>query len=411
MVWLNPHSDPSAAASDLGHAMTARATRDERARQGFVTAARAHMYGSIARALKTTYECKVKPAFRARKRLDPKTDLEVHRALKQETVFKFYSRYRNIVQGLVYRSVIPGIERDLPALIARAKALSQDTTRAEGTLTLNPRLKVPRYTGGLDVHLMPGNYHTDHVADDVAQGAIYEHGWLVFIRGIIGHLDGITDGISKYVRARYPDFRPARILDLGCTTGIHTLPWKATFPEADVHGVDVAAPCLRFGHARAQSRGIAVHYHQMDGSATTFPDASFDLVTSCMVLHEMPMDRVRALLQDARRLLRPGGLMLHYELPPSTYMDPYSDFFLNWDSCYNKEPFYRAFRAADPMKECRDAGFARGDYVQFVVPSTHHFGADAPAAVLNQTAADTPTLLQKYLGGVRWFCFGAWRSA
>lgn len=409
MVWLNPHADPSAAAGDLGHDMTARTTRDERARQGFVTAARAHMYGTIAKSLKTTYEHKVKPAFRARTRRDPKTDLEVHRAIKHETVFKFYSRYRNAVQGLVYRSVIPPIERDLPALIARAQTLSQDTTRAAGTLTLDPMFAVPRYAGGLDVHLMPGNYHTDHVADDVAQGAIYEHGWLVFIRGIIGRLDAITHGVSRFVRARYPGFRPRKILDLGCTTGIHTLPWQETFPEAEVHGVDVAAPCLRFGHARAQSLGMPIHFHQMDGSATTFPDASFDLVTSCMVLHEMPIARVRALFKETRRLLRPGGLMLHYELPPSKYMDPYSDFFLNWDSYYNKEPFYRAFRAADPVKECRTAGFAKDDYVQFVVPSTRHFGDDAPTQVLHQSPADTPALLQKYLGGVRWFCFGAWR--
>ena len=409
MVWLNPHSDASAATVGLGHDMTARTTRDERSRQGFVTTARAHMYGPIARAMKTTYERKVKPALTAKARREPKSDLEVHRAIKHETVFKFYSRYRNAVQGLVYRSVIPPIERDLPDLIARAKSLAQDTTRAAGTLTLNPKFQVPPYTGGLDVHLMPGNYHTDHVADDVAQGAIYEHGWVVFIRSIIGRIDAITNGVSRFVHARYPDFRPRKILDLGCTTGIHTLPWKETFPDAEVHGADVAAPCLRFGHARAQSLGVPIHFHQMDGSATTFADASFDLVTSCMVLHEMPLARVRALLKEARRLLRPGGLMLHYELPPSKYMDPYSDFFLNWDSYYNKEPFYRAFRGADPMKEVRAAGFDKDDYVQFVVPSTRHFGEHAPTEALHQSTDDTPALLQKYLGGVRWFCFGAWR--
>ena len=409
MTWLNPHSDPTAATRGLGHDMAAQFTRDDLSRQGFVTAARAHMYGVLAPAMKATYQRKIEPEFRRARKRSPKTEFEIHRALKHETIFKFYSRFRNSAQGLVYRSVIPGVERDLTNLIARAQRLTQDTSQAQGTLSLARDFTVPSYTKALDVHLMPGNYHTEHVRDDVAQGAIYEQGWLVFIRGLIGRIDAITDGVSKFVHERYPEFRPRAILDMGCTTGIHTLPWKETFPDSDVHGIDVAAPCLRFGHARAQSRGVSVDFHQMDASATTFPDQSFDLVASCMVLHEMPMNRVRALLKEARRLLRPGGLMLHYELPPAKAMDAYGNFFLNWDSYYNKEPFYRTFRAADPELECRVAGFQPRSFIQMVVPSTHHFGADARMQVLHQVAADTPALLKRFAGGIRWYCFGAWR--
>ena len=50
-----------------------------------------------------------------------------------------------------------------------------------------------------------------------------------------------------------PEFKPASILDCGCTVGHNTLPWAETFPEAQVTAIDVAAPVLRYAHARAES--------------------------------------------------------------------------------------------------------------------------------------------------------------
>ena len=35
------------------------------------------------------------------------------------------------------------------------------------------------------------------------------------------------------------------ILDLGCTVGHSTLAWKERYPDAEVHGIDVGAPCVR----------------------------------------------------------------------------------------------------------------------------------------------------------------------
>ena len=48
--------------------------------------------------------------------------------------------------------------------------------------------------------------------------------------------------------------------------------------------------------------------------------------------------------------------MVHMELPPDSQTDPYYSFYLNWDSYYNNEPYYAAYRALDLRKEVVGAG-------------------------------------------------------
>ena len=81
---------------------------------------------------------------------------------------------------------------------------------------------------------------------DFVKGAVYDNGLSVFAMGLLGpNMDDITQSVSTFFAARYPDFKPKRILDLGCTIGHSTLAWKDRYPDAEVHGIDVAAPCVR----------------------------------------------------------------------------------------------------------------------------------------------------------------------
>jgi SAM-dependent methyltransferase len=52
---------------------------------------------------------------------------------------------------------------------------------------------------------------------------------------------------------------------------------------------------------------LGVRYHAPQALPTPFPDASFDLVTITQVLQYPDPDGVRAIHQEAARLLRPGG--------------------------------------------------------------------------------------------------------
>ena len=273
----------------------------------------------------------VEPAVVKRMGRKPQDGPEVHRAIKSNEYFKFYSSMRVTAQDMVWQSVLPVLEKQSPALQKKAAELTK--SRQLGSLQLTENFPIPRSVSAIDVHLMPGNYHQEFGADDLAAGALYDNGLAVFSFGLMGqNLDDIGQSIAGFIRLKYPDFHPKRILDMGCTIGHNTGAWKDQFPDAEVHGIDVAAPCLRYGHARAQAQNRSIHFHQMNAGHMDFPDGSFDVIFSSMFLHEVPRKDISRIFAEAHRLLRPGGLMLHMELPPNSQLSPYESFYLDWDS-------------------------------------------------------------------------------
>jgi ubiquinone/menaquinone biosynthesis C-methylase UbiE len=219
--------------------------------------------------------------------------------------------------------------------------------------------------------------------------------------------------MARYISRKFPDFKPQRILDLGCTIGHNTLPWKEAYPDAEVIGADVVAGCLRYGSARAVSRGVDVEFRQMNAESIAFPDASVDVVFTSMFLHELSLKSIGRVFAEIRRVLRPGGLMLHMELPPNTQMGAFEGFYLDWDCYYNAEPFYKAFRDQEPRDLCRKAGFRDDHYLQFVVPSVWNHGEAAVETAITAEGhqVNKATTGRLSHGGIEWFGFGAWREA
>jgi ubiquinone/menaquinone biosynthesis C-methylase UbiE len=394
----------------LEHDLKPALTPDEVARGRFVSGLRSLILNEMAGDLRHAFEERAEPAFRAEHGRAPVGSDEVHAAIRDDAAFKVYSACRVEAQRMVWASVIPSVEREREPLERRAEAAI-----AEGgsTVTLDPTMEVPRNVAALDVHLMPGAYAGSVGGDRLGPGAVYDRGLAIFSMGLMGrNLDDIGLSMSAYVRRRFPDFAPRTILDVGCTVGHNTLPWKQTYPDAAVHAVDVAAPGLVYAAARANLQGQTVHFQQMNAEKLTFADESFDLVFTSMFLHELSPRTRAAFFAEARRVLRPGGLLLNMELPPNRELSAFDGFYLDWDCWYNEEPFYKGFRDQDPRELCRAAGFADADYLQFVTPSIGIYGIDAiaEAATLDPLAVDSETT-GRLAAGVRWFGFGAWKAA
>ena len=290
---------------ELQHDLRLAKTRDEKARQNFVSGLRAYVLNDMANGMRRIYEHEARPTFEREHGRPPSDGPEVHAALLANEYFRFYSSMRVTAQDLVWQSVLPALERERDELTRKSEDLER--SGASGSLELDPDLEVPRYVSAIDVHLMPGNY-TGTAQDDLASGALYDNGLAVFSFGLMGrNLDDIGQSISRFIRARYPEFAPQRIVDLGCTIGHNTGAWKDTYPEADVHGIDVAAPCLRYGLARARAQNRELHFHQMNAEALQFPDESFDVVFSSMFLHEVPLKGIARVMQEAHRVLGQAG--------------------------------------------------------------------------------------------------------
>ncbi|MDJ0977618.1 MAG: class I SAM-dependent methyltransferase [Erythrobacter sp.] len=391
---------------ELQHPMKAEATPEEVARGRFVSAMRSLILNDLAGDMRAAYDRRAAPAFRKEHGRDPATSREAHQALRGDPAFNIYSAMRVQAQKMVWASVAESVEREADRLSAEAaKVADQD-----GSLTLDPGLDVPKNVHAIDVHLMPGSYTRG--ADSLEAGAVYDRGLAVFSMGLMGaNLDDIGLSMSQYVKQRFPDFAPRRILDTGCMIGHNTLPWKQAYPEADVVAIDAAPGPLTYGSARAKMQGQAVEFRQMCADDLAFEDASFDIVWSSMFLHELSKKQRAKCFEEAYRVLKPGGLVIHMELPPNAQMGAFDGFYLDWDSYYNNEPYYKGYRDEVPRDLCARAGFAEDDFFEFVVPSIGIYGEQAVADAASGDRAEGvgQETTGRLAEGVMWYGFGAWK--
>lgn len=380
-------------------------THDEHARQAFVASLRKHLMVDMAQRMRRHYDQQVAPAVAARDGQAPQDAREVRRAMLGEPYFQAWSALRYSAQELTWWTVQPQVERALPVLRDTCRSLAAERP-AGGTLRLDPSTPIPKEVSSLDIHLMPGCFHTEFASDDVAQGAVYTLGTAVFggalklrTRG-----GGVAASVAHWLQATRPGFTPRRILDLGCTTGANTVPYLDVFPDAELHGVDIGAPLLRYAHARAEMLDRRVHYSQQNAESLDFAAGSFDLLVSSFFLHEQSVRSTQQILRECHRVLRPGGLMVHMELPPAAETDAYYSFYLDWDAYYNNEPHYAAFRALDLRKAVCDAGFGAASYFQTRIPN---WGTLSEQAFVDCVLGSTPTPVHG--NGASWFIFGAER--
>lgn len=381
-----------------------RPTHDELARQRFVSSLRKRIMVDLAQGMREVYAKEVEPKFRAKNGRKPRDGREVRRAMLDHPYFQAWSALRYTAQELTWWTVIPQVERNLDTLIDTARRAAK--SKGPGSLRLNPDLPIPRDVTAMDIHLMPGCFHSEFRPDDVAMGALYWHGTHVFSSGLKLRVKngGVARSIGEWIKARHPQLQPKRLLDLGCTDGSNLFPYFAPFPDLEGHGVDVGAPALRFGHAIARARGLNVHFSQQDARALDFPDNHFDVVTSSFFLHEQSLATNRKVLREAWRVLRPGGLMVHMELPPASECDPYYNFYLDWDAFYNNEPHYAGFRALDFRREVIDAGFSEKNYFARRIPN---YGTLPHEEFVDSALGRRPA--PAHGNGASWFIFGAWK--
>lgn len=377
----------------------AQPTLEERGRQRFCSALRRYAIQDMPEIVREDLETRVKPRFEAQGR--PLDDaLKIEAAMKPEASYRFYSSLRYNAQEMCFLSVQDSIERALPQMIAVARDAAERSP-AGGSLRLDADLAIPHYVTDLDVHLTPGCFHTEWADGDVAQGAVVSLGARVFTASMAHRSwGGVARVISRWVRHERPDWRPLRILDIGTSSGKNLIPYREAFPEAELHGVDVGAPLLRYGHAIAEHLGVPVHFSQQNAEALDFPDGHFDLIVSSFFFHEVPVEATRHVLAECRRLLKPGGMMVHQELPATGLVDAWEDYFWNWDTENNNEPFYTAFRAQDPIALLEEAGFARDRSFAHILPDVNAY-PDRHAAF----AWDEPGRPRHGKGG--WYVFGS----
>jgi ubiquinone/menaquinone biosynthesis C-methylase UbiE len=101
------------------------------------------------------------------------------------------------------------------------------------------------------------------------------------------------------------------ILDLGCGTGVLCQKIsKLLDPDKGgcITGIDAAGKMIEA--ARSKRGAPNCRFEAMAAENLGFPDASFDAVISSLFYHHVPLDLKQQSLQEAFRVLKPGGRLV-----------------------------------------------------------------------------------------------------
>ena len=172
-----------------------------------------------------------------------------------------------------------------------------------GKIELDPNLQIPTYAKH-EIHQQPGGY-----VGHPFSGHLYHYGTNAFY--LARNIDNHQDQTHSKMSLQLPipsDRKINRILDMGCGIGQLTIALKERFSSAEVWGIDVAAPMLRYAHMRSVELNVDTNFSQQLAEKTKFPDNHFDVVTSYILHHEVPEDISIKIVNEAFRVLRPGGL-------------------------------------------------------------------------------------------------------
>jgi len=171
-------------------------------------------------------------------------------------------------------------------------------------------MEYPEYYTAIDIHQHPGGIWSDAIA-----GFVYERGARSTTPLAGARHKDLHERLTAAALERCP--APARVLDMACGFGKSTRPFYEALPAAEIEAIDFSIPCLKLAARDAGRAGARnVRFRQRDAAATGYPDASFDLVTSTMLLHELPPKAVERTLAEAARVLKPGGRMVHLDFLP-----------------------------------------------------------------------------------------------
>lgn len=99
-----------------------------------------------------------------------------------------------------------------------------------------------------------------------------------------------------------------RILDLGCGTGTLTLMIQKQQPLARLTGLDADEDALNIARKKALALGgTEIHWDKGLSYNLPYPELSFDLVTSSLMVHHLTLSNKRKTFREVMRVLKPGG--------------------------------------------------------------------------------------------------------
>ena len=167
------------------------------------------------------------------------------------------------------------------------------------------------------------------------------------------------------------------VVDLGCSVGLSTRELGRVFPRASLIGIDLSPQMLSvFDHLQSLPDSQAKLDAIPEAAGAIEPNArraklihaaaeetglesdSVDVASLHLVAHELPQTATRAILAEAFRILKPGGVVVLGEMDPGS---PAFGRVLNSPFAFaafrSSEPHLLEYISLDVPRAAREAGF------------------------------------------------------
>jgi len=253
------------------------------------------------------------------------------------------SEWASKTHGPFCEEAFEGIRHELEPML---KSLDDGPSK----LTVPDNFEAPSYFSRVWFHRTTGGW-------DASDYNGYVHGELVHKMLVAKSYPGDIFAQRRMAakQASRKDFK--RILDVGASSGHYTLALQEAYPNAQIVGIDPSPRMLEHARRVANENGWNWDLHVGLGEDTGFPDQSFDLVTSFILFHEIPPRIIKAVFEEAYRLLEPGGEIIMTDVPRYHDMDKLAVWRYDWLAKWGGEPYWRASASMDLVQTAKDAGF------------------------------------------------------
>ena len=160
-------------------------------------------------------------------------------------------------------------------------------------------------------HFQTGGWLSDKSAE------LYDHQVEVLFTGTadaqrrVAAAGPAGDALRRLAPGAAAEGRSLKLLDVACGTGRFLAHLRASFPEVEMHGLDMSPNYVRKARQTLGDASPGVRVDEGDAAAmTSHADESVDVATCVYLFHELPADVRAATAGELARVVRPGGAVV-----------------------------------------------------------------------------------------------------
>ena len=155
-----------------------------------------------------------------------------------------------------------------------------------------------------------------------------------------------------------------RVVDIGCSTGLSTIKCFESFPQAEIIGIDLSPHMLSVAkfqletQTSLESARKSIKYMHAAAEKVDIGVKDIDLVTMCLVSHELPTRTARDIFDEAYHMLKPGGAFSLMDMDPnSIFFQKFAGNPIAFAAFKSTEPWIQEYVSMDLEKTLASCGF------------------------------------------------------